>query len=105
MRIAILSKNPKLYSHQRLLEAGRDRGHEMQMINTLHCYMNISQSNPKIHYRGGELVSNFDAVIPRIGVSNTFYGTAVLRQFESMHVWPLNDSLSIMLSLTMLYRP
>ncbi|OGT31383.1 MAG: ribosomal protein S6 modification protein [Gammaproteobacteria bacterium RIFCSPHIGHO2_12_FULL_35_23] len=95
MKIAILAKNANLYSHKRLIEAGVNRGHEIKIINTLHCYINVSESKPRVHYRGGEIIGPFDAVIPRIGVSNTFYGTAVLRQFEAMHVWPLNDSLSI----------
>ena len=68
------------------------------MINTLYCYMNISPTKPQIHYRGGESIGPYDAVIPRIGVSNTFYGTAVLRQFEMMGVYALNDSLSIVRS-------
>jgi ribosomal protein S6--L-glutamate ligase len=95
MKIAVLTKNINLYSHQRLLEAGRERGHEMTMLNTQHCYMKISCSKPHVHERGGKLVETLDAVIPRIGVSNTFYGTAVLRQFEMQGVFTLNDSLSI----------
>jgi ribosomal protein S6--L-glutamate ligase len=95
MKISILTKNPKLYSHQRLLEAGNERGHNMHILNTLHCYMNICESEPTVHYRGGEVVEQLDAVIPRIGISNTFYGTAVLRQLEIMGVHSLNDSLAI----------
>lgn len=98
MKIAILTKNPNLYSHQRLLEAGKERGHDITVINTLHCYMNINGSKPEVRYRGGEHIGPYDAIIPRIGISNTFYGTAVLRQFEMMGVYPLNDSLSIMRS-------
>ncbi len=95
MRIAILSTNPNLYSHQRLIEAGQHAGHDMRVINPLFCYMNVEASNPKVHYRGGELLPTFDAVIPRIGASNTFYGTAVLRHFESMGMYSLNESIAI----------
>lgn len=98
MKIAILTRNPDLYSHRRLLEAGLARGHHVEMIDTLYCYMNISASKPAVHYRGGKPLSSFDAVIPRIGASNTFYGTAVLRQLEMMNVYPLNDSVSIVRS-------
>jgi ribosomal protein S6--L-glutamate ligase len=94
MKVAILSRNPKLYSTRRLVEAGAQRGHEMRVINTLRCYMNIASHRPAIHYRG-ENLSGFDAVIPRIGASITFYGAAVLRQFEMMGVYPLNESVAI----------
>ena len=94
MKIAILSRNPKLYSTTRLVEASEKRGHEVRVLDVLRCYMNITSLNPTIHYRGEEL-SGFDAVIPRIGASVTFYGTAVLRQFEMMNVFPLNESVAI----------
>lgn len=94
MKIAILSRDIKLYSTQRLIEAAYDRGHEARVIDVLRCYMNIASHKPTIHYRGEEL-SDFDAVIPRIGASVTFYGTAVLRQFEMMGVYPLNESVAI----------
>lgn len=94
MKIAILSRNKKLYSTRRLIEACESRGHEVRVLDALHCYMNITSSKPSIHYRGEEL-TGFDAVIPRIGASITFYGTAVLRQFEMMGVYPLNESVAI----------
>jgi len=94
MRIAILSRNSKLYSTSRLVEAAEARGHEVRVLDVLRCYMNITSHNPSIHYRGEEL-GPFDAVIPRIGNSVTFYGTAVLRQFEMMNVFPLNESVAI----------
>ncbi len=94
MRIAILSRNPNLYSTRRLVEAAELAGHEDQVIDALRCYMNINSENPSIHYKGVEL-PNFDAVIPRIGASVTFYGTAVLRQFEMLEVYPLNESVAI----------
>ena len=94
MKIAILSRNPRLYSTRRLVEAGTERGHEMVVIDTLRAYMNIASHKPQIHYRGQSL-EGFDAVIPRIGASVTFYGCAVLRQFEMMGVFPLNESVAI----------
>lgn len=94
MKIAVLSRNPKLYSTRRLVEAGEARGHEMHVIDTLRAYMNITSHKPSIHYKGVEL-EPFDAVIPRIGASITFYGAAVLRQFEMMGVFPLNESVAI----------
>ena len=94
MKIGILSRNRKLYSTQRLVEAAQNRGHEVQVIDVLRCYMNITSLRPSIHYRG-EVLTGFDAVIPRIGASVTFYGTAVLRQFEMMNVFPVNESVAI----------
>jgi ribosomal protein S6--L-glutamate ligase len=94
VKIAILSRNRSLYSTRRLVEAGRERGHEMRVLDVLRCYMNITSLRPEIHYKG-ENLEGFDAVIPRIGASVTFYGTAVLRQFEMMGVYPLNESVAI----------
>ncbi|CAM3576657.1 30S ribosomal protein S6--L-glutamate ligase [Vibrio aquimaris] len=94
MKIGILSRNAKLYSTQRLIEAAQDRGHEVKVIDALRCYMNINSDKPQIHFKGEEL-SGFNAVIPRIGASVTFYGTAVLRQFEMMGVYPVNESVAI----------
>lgn len=94
MKIAILSRNPKLYSTSRLVEAAQARGHEVQVIDVLRCYMNITSMKPEVHYKGQNL-TGFDAVIPRIGASVTFYGTAVLRQFEMMNVYPVNESVAI----------
>lgn len=94
MKIAILSRNQKLYSTNRLVEAARARGHEVHVFDHLRCYMNITSMRPSIHYKG-EKLEGFDAVIPRIGASVTFYGTAVLRQFEMMGVYPLNESVAI----------
>ena len=94
MRIAILSQGPELYSTKRLVEAAQLRGHEVDVINPLECYMNINMRQSSIHIGGRELPA-FDAVIPRIGASITFYGSAVLRQFEMMGVYALNDSVGI----------
>jgi ribosomal protein S6--L-glutamate ligase len=96
MRIAILSRNPKLYSTQRLVEAARQRGHEVRVIDVLRCYMDITSHRPTIHYKGEEFDhESFDAVIPRIGASVTFYGCAVVRQFEMMGVFAMNESVAI----------
>ncbi len=94
MKIAILSRDPTLYSSIRLLEAAKARGHEASILDPTHCYMNITSMKPSMHYQG-EDISNFDAVIPRIGASLTFFGTAVLRQFEVMNVYVLNNSAAI----------
>ena len=94
MKIAILSRNPRLYSTQRLCKAAEKRGHEVKIIDVLRCYMNIVPHSPEIHYKGKKL-ERFDAVIPRIGASVTFYGTAVVRQFEMMGVYCLNESVAI----------
>ncbi len=94
MKIALLSRNKKLYSTRRLIEAAEERGHEIQVIDALRCYMNIVSHKPTVHYKGEEL-QKFDAIIPRIGASITFYGTSVLRQFEVMGVYPLNESVAI----------
>lgn len=94
MRIAILSRNRKLYSTRRLVEACEQRDHEVIVLDALRCYMDVVPSKPEIHYKG-ENLGFFDAVIPRIGASVTFYGTAVLRQFEMMGAYPLNESVAI----------
>ena len=94
MKIAMLARNATLYSHQRLKEAAEERGHQLDIINTLRCYMNIASRRPEIYYNGEQL-RGYDAVIPRIGASVTFYGLAVLRQFEMMGVYPLNESVAI----------
>ena len=94
MKIALLTRNPKLYSHQRIIEAATARGHEIVPIDYLRCYMNITSRKPELRYLG-EKLAGFDAVIPRIAASHTFYGLAVLRQFEMMGVYPLNESVAI----------
>lgn len=94
MKIGILSRNPELYSTIKLIEAAEKRGHEISVVNHLLCYMNITSSNPSIHYKG-ETLADFDAIIPRIGASVTFYGMAVVRQFEIMGVYSINESVAI----------
>jgi len=94
MKIAMMATNPSLYTHKRLKEAAEERGHEFHIVHTLRCYMNIASRRPEI-YHNDEKLEGFDAVIPRIGASITFYGMAVLRQFEMMGVYPLNESVAI----------
>lgn len=94
MKIAILSRRQDLYSTKRLVESAKSRGYEADVIDTLRCYMNITSTHPSIHYKGRELPF-YDAVIPRIGASVTFYGAAVIRQLEMMNVFCVNDSIAI----------
>lgn len=94
MKIVILSRNRSLYSTRRLVEAAEALGHEALVIDHLRCYMNIASHNPQVHYKG-QALEQVDAVIPRIGASVTFYGTAVVRQFEMMGVLTLNESVAI----------
>lgn len=95
MRIAVLASNPDLYSNKRLMEAGKERGHEMHFIAIKNCYMDITAKKPEIHYRGGEILDKYDAVIPRIRPAATFYGTAVLRHFGAQGSYLLNGPVAI----------
>ena len=94
MKIGVLSTNRNLYSTKRLVQAGRDRGHEVLVVNHKQCYMSITSHNPSVHWKG-EAIEGVDAIIPRIGASVSFYGTAVVRQFEMMGVYSLNESVAI----------
>jgi ribosomal protein S6--L-glutamate ligase len=94
MKIGILSRNENLYSTKRMVEEGLKRGHEIDVIDTLHCYMDITSSKPSVRYDGQPL-PKYDAVVPRIGASITFYGTAVVRQFEMMGTFAVNESVAI----------
>ncbi len=94
MKLALMCQQPELYSHQRLLMAARARGHEIDLVNHVKCYINITSNSPSVRYQGRDL-PKYDAIIPRIGASVTFYGCAVLRQFEVMGVYPLNESVAI----------
>jgi ribosomal protein S6--L-glutamate ligase len=94
MKIAVLSTNRNLYSTRRLVEAGVERGHQMPVVNHKRCYMNIMSSNPSIHYNGSA-IEGVEAIIPRIGASVSFYGAAVVRQFEMMGVYSVNESVAI----------
>ncbi|MGE3319622.1 MAG: 30S ribosomal protein S6--L-glutamate ligase [Candidatus Berkiella sp.] len=93
MKIGILSRDPKLYSTRRLVEAAEQRGHEVRTVDVLKCYMNITANQPSVHYK--KQILKFDAIIPRIGASVTAYGTAVLRQFEVSGVYSVNESIAI----------
>lgn len=94
MKIGILSRKAELYSTARLVDAAKNRGHKVFVIDPLRCYMDITSHKPAIYYKG-EKLEGFDAIIPRIGASITFYGTAVVRQFEMMGVYSINESVSI----------
>ena len=94
MKIAILSRKASLYSTRRLREAGQQRGHEMHVVDYARCYMNITSHRPAVIFKG-EPLEGYDAVIPRIGASYTFYGAAVVRQFEMMDVFSANESQAI----------
>jgi len=95
LRIGVLASNPELYSNKRIMEAGEMRGHEMHFLNIKECYMKLDADKPEIHYRGGKILDNFDAIIPRIRPSITFYGCALTRQFEAMKVFCLNSAAAI----------
>ncbi len=94
MKIAVLSRNRRLYSTRRIIEAAEERGHEVKVIDVLRCYMNIVSRKPSVHLEG-EMLEDFDAIIPRIGASVTSYGTSVLRQFEMMGVYTLIESVAL----------
>ena len=94
MKIGILSRNKKLYSTQSLLDSAQRRGHDVRVIDYSKCHMNITSMRPSI-YLGDEELNGFDAIIPRIGASYTFFGTAVVRQFEMMGVYSVNESVAI----------
>lgn len=95
MKIAILSRNASLYSTSRLVEAARARGHQARVLDPLRCYLRIAPGAFEMHYKG-RVLGGFDAVIPRIGASIAFYGTAVVRQFEMMGVRAVNGSDAIL---------
>ena len=94
MKIGILSRKVGLYSTLRLKEAIEARGHQAQVIDHMKCYMNIMSAKPSIHF-DGQSINDLDAIIPRIGASSTFFGTAVVRQFEMMGVYSINESVAI----------
>ncbi|MBC5839402.1 30S ribosomal protein S6--L-glutamate ligase [Flavobacterium muglaense] len=95
LRIGVLASNPELYSNKRIMEAGEMRGHEMHFLNIKECYMKLDAQTPEIHYRGGIILNQFDAIIPRIRPSITFYGCALTRQFEALKVYSLNSANAI----------
>jgi ribosomal protein S6--L-glutamate ligase len=103
LRIGLLASNPELYSNKRIIEAGEMRGHEMHFLNIKECYMKLDATTPEIHYRGGKILDQFDAIIPRIRPSITFYGCALTRQFEALKVYCLNSAMAITQSRDKLY--
>ncbi|EED31977.1 alpha-L-glutamate ligase, RimK family [gamma proteobacterium NOR5-3] len=103
LKIGLLASNPELYSNKRIMEAGANRGHEMVFLDIKQCYMKLDAETPEIHYRGGWILNDFDAVIPRIRPQLTFYGCALTRHFESIGVYPLNSASAISYSRDKLY--
>lgn len=94
MRLLMLARNANLYSHRRLVEVAEERGHEIEILDTLRIYMNITSHRPEARHQG-RVLEGYDAIIPRIGASITNYGMAVVRQFEMMGIWSLNESIAI----------
>ena len=92
LRIGVLASNPSLYSNKRIMEAGEARGHEMVFLNVEHSYMKLDVHRPEIRYRGGNILNQFDAIVPRIKPAVTFYGCAILRQFKHLGVYCLNSA-------------
>lgn len=103
LKIGLLASNPDLYSNRRIMEAGGERGHEMEFLSIKDCYIKLDGRNPEMHYRGGRILNDLDAVIPRIRPSLTFYGCALTRHFEAMGVYTLNTASAITQSRDKLY--
>jgi len=103
LKIGLLASNPELYSNKRIMEAGERRGHEMHFLNIKECYMKLDADTPEIHYRGGRILNDLDAVIPRIRPNITFYGCALTRQFEALKIFCLNSAAAITRSRDKLY--
>ncbi|TQV85392.1 30S ribosomal protein S6--L-glutamate ligase [Aliikangiella coralliicola] len=103
LKIGLLASNPDLYSNKRIIEAAQQRGHHIEFFNIKQCYMKLDAVSPEVHYRGGRVLNNLDAVITRIRPSLTFYGCALSRQFESMGVYACNRSDAITQSRDKLY--
>ena len=95
LNIGLIASNPDLYSNRRIIEAGQQRGHKIEFYNIRQCYMKLDAQTPEIHYRGGKMLNDLDAVIPRIKPSMTFYGCTLTRQFESQSVFCLNKAAAI----------
>ncbi len=95
LKLGLLASNKDLYSNKRLIEAAEARGHKIEFLNIQHCYMKLDAQKPEVRFRGGKILDDLDAVIPRIRPSMTFYGCALLRQFDSIGTYCLNSSFSI----------
>ena len=103
LKIGLLASNPDLYSNRRIIEAGEEHGHQMEFLNIKDCYIKLDGDNPEMHYRGGQILNKFDAIIPRIRPSMTFYGCALTRHFEALGVYTQNNAASITQSRDKLY--
>lgn len=103
LKIALLASNQSLYSNERIISAGEERGHTMSFLNIKQCFIKLDAEKPEVHNRSGNIITDIDAVIPRIRPSITFYGAAVTRHFESMGIYTLNSSQSITQSRDKLY--
>lgn len=103
LKIGLIASNPELYSNKRIIEAGEVLGHDVEFFNISQCYMKLDATTPEIHYRGGRILNELDAVIPRIRPSMTFYGCALIRQFESLGIHCLNTASAISKSRDKLY--
>ncbi|MCW3788598.1 30S ribosomal protein S6--L-glutamate ligase [Plebeiobacterium sediminum] len=103
LKIGLLASNPDLYSNRRIIEAGEEKGHHMEFLNIKDCYIKLDGKNPEMHYRGGRILDDYDAIIPRIRPSLTFYGCALTRHFEAMGVYTLNTARAITQSRDKLY--
>lgn len=103
LKIGLLASNPNLYSNQRIIQAGRERGHDIRFFDIRHCYMKLDADSPEVHTRGGIMLNDLDAVIPRIKPAITFYGCALTRHFESMGIAALNTSQAVSRSRDKLY--
>lgn len=103
LKIGLLASNPNLYSNLRIIEAGEERGHDMEFLSIKDCYIKLDGNNPEMHYRGGRILDRFDAIIPRIRPSATFYGCALTRHFEAMGIYTQNSAAAITQSRDKLY--
>jgi ribosomal protein S6--L-glutamate ligase len=103
LRIGLLASNPLLYSNQRIMQAGEERGHEMIFLNVQQCYMKLDATQPEVRYRGGKSLNNLDAIVPRIKPNLTFYSLALIRQFEALGIFCANSWESISKSRDKLY--
>lgn len=103
LKIGLLASNPELYSNRRIMESAERMGHEVHFLNIKHCYIKLDDHKPEIHYRGGTILNDLDAVIPRIRPSLTYYGCSLIRHFETLKIFSLNSSKSITQSRDKLY--
>lgn len=103
LKLGLIATNRNLYSNRRIMEAAEERGHDLKFLNAELCYMKMDTADPEVHYRDGTILNNLDAVIPRLRPSMTHYGCALVRQFESLNAYALNDADAIIKSRDKLY--